>query len=335
VIGRDSGGAILFLLPLAVRGTHFARELTWLGSELCDYNAPLLAPNFSRACPPPRAAVMLRLILERLRQHPRLSYDLIRLVKMPEMVGTQANPMLSLPTMLNPSGAYMAQLGDSWESFYHAKRSSATRRRDRSKRKRLSELGELRFISATTDEDVIRTFDTLMQQKARSFAQMGVPNMFARRGYREFFQAVTTGATGRQLAHVSRFEVGSVIAATNVGLIFHDRYYYLLASYSDGDIARFGPGAAHLHELMRYATERGLRTFDFTIGDEAYKRDWCETRETLHDYISGSTWRGALIAFALRATRGLKRWIKQTPMLWRLASGVRGLVGTVLRRSPR
>ena len=47
VVGCDAAGAILFLLPLAVRTVGFARELAWLGSELCDYNAPLLAANFS------------------------------------------------------------------------------------------------------------------------------------------------------------------------------------------------------------------------------------------------------------------------------------------------
>ena len=47
VVGRDGAGTILFLLPLAVRPAGFARELTWLGTELCDYNAPLLAPAIS------------------------------------------------------------------------------------------------------------------------------------------------------------------------------------------------------------------------------------------------------------------------------------------------
>ena len=47
VVGRDGAGAILFLFPLSVRAAGFARELAWLGSELCDYNTPLLAPAFS------------------------------------------------------------------------------------------------------------------------------------------------------------------------------------------------------------------------------------------------------------------------------------------------
>lgn len=335
VIGRDASGAIQFLLPFALRNIGVARELTWLGSELCDCNAPLLAPNFSRASPPAHAAARLQQVLSRLRKHPQLAYDLVRLEKMPERVGNQPNPILSLGTRPNPSGTHMTELASDWNTFYRSKRSSATRRRDRTKRKRLSEMGEVRFVTPKNDDDIVGTLDILMEQKARSFAQMGIANMFARPGYREFYRALATGATSRNLTHVSRLEVGPVAAAVNFGLTFRGRYYYLLASYGDGEVSRFGPGAAHLHELMRYAIERGLRIFDFTIGDEAYKRDWCESSHALHDHISGATLRGQLIALPIRGWRLLKRWIKQTPILWRAASTARSLVGALRRRRTR
>jgi CelD/BcsL family acetyltransferase involved in cellulose biosynthesis len=330
-IVRDARREILLLLPFAISQRWSARELTWLGSDLCDYNAPLLAPHFSEVYPPARAAAMLRQILDRLRQHPRFGYDLVCLEKMPEVVGAQANPMLGLPTTVNPSGSYMTVLGPDWETFYQGKRSSATRRRDRTKRKRLAEMGDVRFVTAANADEVGRTLDTLMEQKAQAFAHMGVANLFARPGYSEFYRALATGPASGKLTHVSRLEVGPTMAATNFGLMFRDRYYYLLASYDAGEVSRFGPGAAHLHELMRHAIERGLRTFDFTIGDEAYKRDWCEARQTLHDYIAGGTPRGALLALAMRSTQGLKRRIKQTPALWKLVSAARELVGSLRR----
>ena len=35
------------------------------------------------------------------------------------------------------------------------------------------------------------------------------------------------------------------------------------------------------------AIDRGFRVFDFTIGDERYKRDWCDTEIKLYDTIVG------------------------------------------------
>jgi CelD/BcsL family acetyltransferase involved in cellulose biosynthesis len=105
----------------------------------------------------------------------------------------------------------------------------------------------------------------------------------------------------------------------------------LLASYDDGEASRFGPGVAHLHDLMQYAIENGCRVFDFTISDERYKRDWSDTELTLYDHISAATLRGALVALQLTAAQRLKRWIKQTPLLWSLVSRARAWVG-MLRR---
>ena len=49
VLGRAADGGLLFVLPLAIETHGVIRRLTWLGSELCDYNAPLLAERFSQS----------------------------------------------------------------------------------------------------------------------------------------------------------------------------------------------------------------------------------------------------------------------------------------------
>jgi len=178
---------------------------------------------------------------------------------------------------------------------------------------------------------VLDSLDTLMAQKARSFARMGVGNLFALPGYAEFYRSLAADPATRPLVHVSRLDVGATPAAVNLGLIYRGCYYYLLASYDDGEAARFGPGAAHLHEIMRYAIERGCAVFDFTIGDESYKRDWCDSELVLYDHIAAASWRGALVAMPLLALQRLKRRIKRTPALWSLASKARALAGALKR----
>ena len=174
------------LLPLAVQ-QGLARRLTFLGQDLCDYHAPLLAPDFSATVGSDGFAALWRDIRSLLQATPALRHDTIALEKMPETIGAQANPLLSLDVRLNPSGAYETLLGADWEQFYSAKRSSATRRRDRTKVKRLGELGEVKFVNPDASAELALTLDALMRQKGKSFARMGVPNIFERPGHAAFF----------------------------------------------------------------------------------------------------------------------------------------------------
>jgi CelD/BcsL family acetyltransferase involved in cellulose biosynthesis len=93
-------------------------------------------------------------------------------------------------------------------------------------------------------------------------------------------------------------------------------YYHVLSSYGDGEWSRF---------------EREFHCFDFTIGDEPYKREWCETRSTLYDHSAAVSVRGWPILALYAAARRAKRVIKQTPMLWSAFSAGRALAGSLRR----
>jgi CelD/BcsL family acetyltransferase involved in cellulose biosynthesis len=325
VVGRDSTGALLFIAPLAVEPRGFVRELTWLGSDLCDYNAPLLASDFSQKIDTARFKQVWREIAARLQKDRRTAYDVVRFSKMPEKIGEQANPFLALGIGTNPSGAYLTHLTGDWETFYTEKRSSQTRRRDRTKRKKLAEMGEVVFVNPPAAQ-ISDTLETLFVQKAASFAHMGVANLFEKPGHSEFFREI---AADPAMVHISRLDVGAVKAACNLGLIFRGCYYHVLASYDAGEVSKYGPGAAHLHDLMAYAIERKCNVFDFTIGDERYKRDWSDTELKLFDHISAATMRGwPKVAMSVGYSK-LKRFIKQTPVMWDAFQKARAFTGSL------
>ena len=332
VLGRDADGQLLFILQLAIETEGLTRRLTWLGSQLCDYNAPLLAEQFSARMSAERFLLAWQDVIKLLRANPRLRFDLIDLQKMPEAIGPQRNPFLDLQVLAHPSGAYVATLGRSWDEFYAAKRSSSTRKKERKQLKQLAEHGEVRFVDVTDEADIRRTLETLFEQKSRAFARMGVDDLFARPGRRDFFLAIATDPAMRDIIHVSRLDVGATMAATNVGLRFRDCYYLILSSYDDGELARLGPGRAHLHELLRYAIDAGFHRFDFTVGDEPYKRDWSDTELRLYDHLAAVTLKGSLAMATTAAFRRTKRVIKQSPTLWHAFSKARALAGLIGRR---
>jgi D-aspartate ligase len=335
-VATFADGEMAFLAPLCVVHERLGRRLCWLGQDQCDYNAPLLAPDFSGRVEPTQFLAIWRELLAQLQSEPLLRHDWIGFEKMPHTVGAQPNPFVHLGVTLHASGAHLTKLGTDWESFYKAKRSSATRRRDRSKHRHMSQYGEVRFSTVTDADATRRTLAVLMEQKARSLARKGIGDIFAPPGHREFYLDLATNPRLRDVIHVSRVDIGPSCAAANFGVMFGDCYYHVLASFVDSEVAHYGPGALHLRELMAHAIKRGLKRFDFTIGDEPYKQEWSDATLALYDHAATVTWRG-LPARALSAVqRRIKRTIKQTPALWRLASHARAAAGllSTSRRTP-
>jgi CelD/BcsL family acetyltransferase involved in cellulose biosynthesis len=331
VIARR-GENILLLLPLGIRRRGLARRLTFLGDVLCDYNAPLLAPDFPALAPDGFLALWAD-IHKFLQATSATRHDAIRFDKMPAKIGGQPNPMLALNVTLNPSGAYETALPSDWEAFYASKRSSSTRRRDRTKLKRLGELGAVKFVNPDASAELALTFDLLVQQKSKAFARMGVPNLFAPAGHAAFYRELASSPRYRSLVHLSRLDVGTTWAALNLGLTFRDCYFHILASYDDGETSRFGPGAAHLRELLRYAIERGLKRFDFTIGDEPYKRDWCDAEQQLFDYSAATSLRGLPTAALTFGWGRAKRAIKKSAPLWNAVVRLRAAAGALRKQA--
>jgi CelD/BcsL family acetyltransferase involved in cellulose biosynthesis len=328
VIGRQQG-TILFLLPFAFEAGGFIRKVTCLGSYLCNYNGPVLARDFSRRLSPAQFATVWREVQQLLRQ--QLNHDLVDLEKMPEIIGEQANPFAALGVTPHVNDAYLTTFTGNWETYYTGKRSASTRKTDRRKRKRLADHGETRHISAANRDDVVRSIDALIDQKRQSYAKLGVANMFEWPGYRDFFLEMASDPRSSGLTYVSRLDVGPVTAAANFGLMFRGRYYYILAGYDDGELARFGPGYTQLQDVMRHALEHGCKVFDFTIGDEPYKREWCDAEIKLCDYVSPVSLRGWMAAVPTVAFRQLKRVIKRNPRAWAAVRKVRSLMGSLRR----
>jgi CelD/BcsL family acetyltransferase involved in cellulose biosynthesis len=323
VMGRDADGALLFLLPFAVETRGVLRRLTWLGHALCDYNAPLIAQVFLRDIGTQGFVSLWPDIVACARASVKSRIDLIDLDKMPETMAGEPKPFADLDVLAHPCNAHIATLGDDWERFYAAKRSSSTRKKERKRLRQLGERGEVRLVSATAPEDRAAILNTLIAQKSHWFARMGVNDFLARPGTRDFFEAVAADPDMQDIVHVSGLNVGDTVAAASVGLRFGGCYCLVLSSYIDSDLSWLGPGRTHLHELLRHAISNGLKAFDFTVGDEPYKRDWSDREMKLYDFLSPVTLKGRLAVMSYLAFRKTKRIIKRTPILWRAYTSLR------------
>jgi CelD/BcsL family acetyltransferase involved in cellulose biosynthesis len=287
-----AGNNPIILLPLALERRKFLRQLKWLGEDMCDYNAPILATNFADHVEPGQFPALWNGIVDAVQAV--ATFDVLTLRKMPERIGPLANPVFGLRVLPATYSAHAATLGNNWEEFYTAKVSTQRRATDRRKFKRLSEIGAIRLVELRDPGEIADAIELMIRQKRRNNARVGAADIFGQPGYREFCLAVATDPGLNAIAHVSRLDVADQVAAIGLGLQFRGRYHFWIFSYEDNDNAKYSPGRLHLQALMRGAIDRRMGIFDFTIGDEPYKFDWCDIKMKMIDGVKAVTLPGVI-----------------------------------------
>ena len=68
---------------------------------------------------------------------------------------------------------------------------------------------------------------------------------------------------------------------------------------------------------------KGCEVYDFSVGDEPYKRLWCDIETRQFDVVVPLTAKGRLLALQMRLTARLKAFIKNSPLVWKLAKLLR------------
>lgn len=311
VVAWGSKAKPLMILPLGIEKCGTLSKLSWLGGDLNDYNGPLLAPNFQEHVAPGEFAELWEDIKAVLP-----AYDIAELMRQPAMIDNQANPFLELHTALNASGAHMTSLGGDFDAYYDEKRTAKAKRHFRSRRKKLEAMGDTVYVHPKSADDIEASVEKLIELKSAALKAMGANDFLKKPGYADFYKALSLKSGSEGIAHVSHMEVAGDYVAGNWGLVHKGRFYYLLASYDGPKFGRYAPGVQALVETMKWAVGRDIETFDFTIGDERYKHEWCETQIDLHDHLSAETFKGRAALIKARVFLAAKRTIKQTPVLW-------------------
>lgn len=323
VIGRGPDGSLLFLLPFGIRRCMGARVLEWLGGEQADYHAGLFAPRFLITLAP-RAAdreAFVRQALAALSGE----IDVVHFQRQPERIGGIANPFAAYHPIPFTAHSHLTHLGACWDTYYRAKRGSSSRRHDRLKWEKLQALGAVETVDAVTPEQSEPILDALFAMKEKSLAAMGVPSVFRSPSARDFYRALARAPYPCGPSHVSAILLDGAVVAANWGLVRGNHYYYVMTSYDAGEVSRASPGRALMYHLMRWSIARGIDTFDFTIGDEDYKSQWCEETSALFDSVVAVSSRGLPLASSLKAMKAAKRAIKARPRLKRMADQLRRL----------
>ena len=123
-----------------------------------------------------------------------------------------------------------------------------------------------------------------------------------------FYRNLVRDGVGNGYALVSVLSVGDEVVATLLGIRSGARYVMIRISNAGDKWSNCSPGRLIIERTMAALHRDGVREFDFSIGNYAYKRRFGVERIALLDISAALSWRGIPYALRDRAARELRKY---------------------------
>lgn len=301
-VRRSPSEAIVMLLPLCRRRDRGLDVVEFADLSLSDYTAPVLAPVSLLS--DEDAINALHAALAALR------CDIIRFGKITPTVGGRRNPMLSLPgAVVGPLAAYGLALqrpfgehaGQVFDKSFH-------RDLKRVMRKLSAERCEPRLIVANTGEQARSLFDAFLALRSARFEEIGRGDTLADPVWRAFYADIFASLNDRSFGTVLALAVGDEIVAVDLAVLHNDAICLLAGSFlMQEGWRKYSLGNVLTYLEMEWATARGIKIFDLTIGAEAYKLRFGVREIFLYEWTAARSWRGIAEEWSWRLKGSLRK----------------------------
>ena len=321
-------GETAFILPLAVHRSTLFRVATYIGDSNNNTNFGVFSSFFLQDF---NAGIMAD-IHRQIADLP-LDVDYIHLDRQPRERAGQVHPFSYWPSVENQNHAFQVTLEGGFDAVLSRSNGKRRRKKFRTSERRLDELGGYDYVQAKSPEDARIVLDAFFAQKTARFEVLGLPNAFADNGTKAFFHRLAQESLGQQRKSLELHAIRlrkqdqsfcAVAALSRKG----GEVICQFSSIAVGQSEFASPGELLFYLVIHNACDTGARVFDFGIGDEQYKRSWCDVETTHFDTIIAISKWGGTGALAARLATDLKRFVKNRPGVFRLARFIR------LRLSP-
>ncbi|WP_238719740.1 GNAT family N-acetyltransferase [Nitratireductor alexandrii] len=248
----------------------------------------------------------------------RPDIDLLVFERLISVFRGSPNPLSRLGGAQSPNPALAVDLTGGFEAVLARASGKRKRKKHRSQTRKFEAAGGFRRLRAENRLESERLLDAFFAMKAERFATMGIKNVFDGTPVQDFFRELF-GSEAHKAAPafvLHGLEVGGLLRAVTGSSISADSVICEFGAIAGDELAFASPGEFLFFDNIREACEQGLAIYDFSVGDETYKRLWCDI-ETHHvDIVLPLTLKGRASALSRRTAALVKRRVKATPLLW-------------------
>jgi CelD/BcsL family acetyltransferase involved in cellulose biosynthesis len=292
------------LLPLVRRVQGGIRIIEFADLALTDYNAPMLGhapPRDARA-----ARALWHDLTAALRRLPG-GADLIRLRKMPVDLDGRPNPLALLDGASRCSlNGNLVTTSDDFDAWRYSLERTVRKELERSWRVFTRDPAAA-FKIVTDKHEALRILSTMEAQQGARIQYLGLNFILNDETSAAFYRNLVGDGVGSGYAVVSALTSGEEVVATLLGIRRGLRYVMVRISNAGDKWSNCSPGRLIIERTMAALHKDGVREFDFSVGNYAYKRRFGVTPLPLVDITASLSWRGIPYVLRDHAARRLRR----------------------------
>lgn len=320
-IRQGAEPAILLALEVVAKGPF--RVARFPGGGHANGNFAASARAASRVLSPADA----RAVADAVREA-RPDIDLIHLSRQnPDFDGV-ANPLSRLAAMSSPNLSLAARLDGGFEALLVRAGRKRKVRHYKQRLTRLNNSGGFRLIEAATPEEVTRLLDAFFVLKGRRLQKMGIAHTFADPALQAFFRKLFIASLAEKPSPfvLHGLEVGGKIVAINGLSVTGHSFVWEFCGIDDTDPS-LSPGYFLNYNSIEWACRMDKQLFDFSVGDEPFKRSWSDVETVQFETLLPLGAKGRALAFYERSRAAAVRRVKSNRVLWAAAKTLRERLG--------
>ncbi len=313
-------GQIKLILPLEVVRKSGLLVAQFVGGSHANANFPVTLAPLSKA----EACSFLDALEHGLRQKP-WSIDVIMLERQLDRLEGIENPLLAKGSSISPNVSLHLDVSQSFDTVLEARSGKRKRKRYRSQQRKFEVAGGFEVLDPAPKTDCGSLLETYFAMKADQLKGKGVANVFGNTREQAFFKALFAdeGPHYDHKFYLSCLNVGSKTRAIYGSSLHGSRQMVHFTAFANDALTPASPGDFLNFVLIEAACKNGIETYDLGIGDEGYKRSWCDVETWHRDTVIGVSLRGKLAKIQFGAIGSTKRWIKNNEKLWSIAKRIR------------
>jgi CelD/BcsL family acetyltransferase involved in cellulose biosynthesis len=255
----------------------------------------------------------------------RPDIDLIAFDRLASAIGGTPNPLILLPHRQSPNLSLAVGLDGGFDALLARASGKRKRKKHRSQTRKFEAAGGFRRIQARTEAETNALLDAFFDMKAVRFRKMGIANVFGEAEVQAFFKGIFAEALKepRPSFVLNALEVGGRIRAVTGSSSSADRFICEFGAIAEDDVSFASPGEFLFFDNIREACEQGYAIYDFSVGDEPYKRLWCNLEIRQFDALVALTAKGRMAASGMQLANTAKSFVKNNRLVWSVVKAFR------------